>query len=459
MLFFREREKKKLTQFVSDPQKRAIAIYGRRRTGKTSLILDFVAENSEKKILYYQCASYDYDVCLSDFIISLKSFFPDEEIISRLKSFKEVFQYLSKTGEKGYILVIDEFPFLAKKREDAVTEFQWIIDHGLKGNKLILMGSSLSFMKRQINDREAPLYGRFDEIIEIRPFAFHEIHELFPNFEDAVHVYSQTGGIAQYVMFFKRYLSVDAATDDLFFNRDGRLFQEANNLLMQEMRDITTYVSILRALAGGEKDSGQISEKCGMDQRGVFPYLNKLIELEIIAPVLNPLSTKKKEKRYKIEDLFFRFHYTFIEPNISMITAVGERAKSAVMGGKYNEYLGYVYEEIIRSLCYEYSLDGTLPFMPTTVGKWWGNVCENGEWKESEIDIVAYNDTDIVIGECKYKTKKIGIKELDSLKAKAQFVPVKGRNITYLLASRSGFTEEITGEKEKVILLEKAWRI
>ena len=455
MLYFREREKNLLRRFVSEPQTKALAIYGRRRTGKTSLVLDFIAENQNKKILYYQCASQDYSSCLSDYLSSLESYFPDDTILSGLKSFKEVFQYLSKIGEKEIVFIIDEFPFLAKKREDTAAEFQWIIDHALNGNKLILMGSSLSFMKSQINDTEAPLYGRFDEIIEIRPFSFNEIRALFPDFEEAVDVYAQTGGVAQYVMFFKRYDNVKQATEDLFFNRDGRLFQEAANLLMQELRDISTYVSILRALAGGEKDSGQIAQKCGMDQRGVFGYLNKLTELEIVSQVVNPLSAKKKERRYKISDLFFRFNYTFIEPNLSMITSIGERARPFVLGEKYNEYLGFVYEEIIRSLCFEYALAGKFPFMPVVVGKWWGNICENGEWKESEIDVVAFNDSEIIIGECKYKSKKIGKKELDVLKSKSQFVPVKGRRITYLLASRSGFTEELKDLNQDVILLEK----
>lgn len=443
-------------RFIHDPRMKALAIYGRRRTGKTALILDFAAENPDTKIIYYQCASYDYAACLSDFIVALHSFFPEDTILSGLKSFKEVFQYFVRTGEKGLILIMDEFPFLAKKREDAVTEFQWIIDHALEGNKLILMGSSLSFMKNQINNRESPLYGRFDEIIEIRPFSFPEIRILFPSFEDAVTVYAQTGGVAQYVMFFKRYRSVEEATNELFFDREGRLFQEASNMLMQELRDITTYVAILRALAGGEKKSGQIAEKCGMDQRGIFSYLNKLLELEIVRIVDNPLSSKKIENRYKISDFFFRFNYTFIEPNISMITSIGVQARPYVLNEKYREYLGIIYEEIIRSLSYEYALRGVLPFMPTTIGKWWGNICENGEWKESEVDVLAFNDTKIIIGECKYKTKKIGRKELDLLKAKSQFIPVKGRQITYLLASKSGFTEDLINEHENVILIDEA---
>ena len=123
---------------------------------------------------------------------------------------------------------------LSYLKDDHVTvEFQWIIDHGLGSNKLILLGSSLSFMKKQIGDREAPLYGRFNRILELRPFSFDEVHTLFPSFEDAVAVYARTGGVAQYVMLYKAYSSVKEADAALFFTPHGQLFQEAENLLMQ----------------------------------------------------------------------------------------------------------------------------------------------------------------------------------------------------------------------------------
>lgn len=148
-------------------------------------------------------------------------------------------------------------------------------------------------MRKQIQNDQSPLYGRFDVIMEILPFSFSEIHELFPRFEDAVEVLAQTGGVAQYVMYFKDYSSVQKASEALLFDRTGRLFLEAPNLLMQEVRDITTYVSILRVIGASEKESGKIAKQCGMDQRNIYPYLNKLIDLEIVSLIDNSLSVKK----------------------------------------------------------------------------------------------------------------------------------------------------------------------
>ena len=59
------------------------------------------------------------------------------------------------------------------------------------------------------------------------------------------------------------------------------------------------------------------------------------------------------------------------------------------------------------------------------------------------MDVVAYDDHHMIIGECKYRNKAIGLSELQLLQTKAQFVQSKGREIYYLLASRSGFTEDV----------------
>ena len=458
VLYFRDEEIGKLRSFVSRAATKAMAVYGRRRTGKTALMLDYLSGEGKGIAIYYQCSSFDYQACLSDFVTTLSQTLGENSVLRSLRTFRDVFSYLAESGRaEGKVIIIDEFPFLAKKGENVPVEFQWIIDHAVKGYKLILLGSNLSFIKKQIGDSESPLYGRFDEILRIRPFSFQEVYRLFPDFEDAVNVYAQTGGIAQYVMFFLDYPSVGDGTNSLFLERNGRLFSEAENLLMQELREITTYTLILRAIGSGEKDSGKIAAKCGLDSKNIFPYLRKLMDLELVSVVENPLQKKKNGNRYRISDTFFRFHYSFIEPNLSMITAIGSRSRSYVLNEQYSEFLGFVYEDIIRSGCYEYAVQGIFPFMPRTVGKWWGNILEAGVWKESEIDVVAYDDHNIILGECKFRNKAVGVNELDALKAKAAFLPVQERNVYYLLASKSGFTQNLKElNDERLVLLEQA---
>ena len=454
MLYFRDREKEQLAAFAAQPRYKAMAVYGRRRTGKTALILDYMENSPDASMVYFQITTFDYASCLNDFVSVLSSFNSQlEPLLRPYATFRDVFSFLSSTQlNHPALVIIDEFPFLAKKNENIAIEFQWIIDHALKNMKLILLGSNLSFMRRQIRDDQSPLYGRFDAIMEVLPFTFPEIRELFPCFEDAVEVFAQTGGVAQYVMYFKDYPTVRKASEALLFNRTGRLFLEAPNLLMQELRDITTYVSVLRVIGPAEKDSGKIAKQCGMDQRNIYPYLNKLIDLEIVSLVNNPLSDKK-EHRYRISDSFFRFYYTFLEPNVSLISTLREKSREIILNDQYHEFLGFVYEDIIRANVFQYALDNRLPFVPRSVGKWWGQICKNSTWQESEADLIAYDDHHLIIGECKYRAKAAGIQELDSLKLKAQFIPAKGRKLFFLLASKSGFTEELTLLKDPALIL------
>lgn len=266
-------------------------------------------------------------------------------------------------------------------------------------------------------------------------------------------VYSMTGGVAQYVVFFLEYPSVQEATASLFFSPDGRLIREAPNMLLQELRDPTTYEQILRAIGGSDKSTPQIAGLSGLDSKGLSPYLARLQDLQLVAPVANPLSTEKRKQRFRISDALFRFHYTFIEPNMSMINALREKAIHHILDHRYQEFIGITYEDIIRDSCFQYALDHVIPFMPNTTGKWWGSVCMDGSWQESEVDLVAYDDHHLLVGECKYRSKAAGIQELDGLKLKAQFIPSKGRELYYLLASKSGFTQELHSLKDSHVIL------
>ena len=457
MFYFREEEIQHLNRFLHLPRSRAMAIYGKRRTGKTRLITEYISkENRQYSFLYYQCTSYDYQTCLKDFLAAADRLFPENSYLSSMTSFREAISLLSRLHPENLCIIIDEFPFLAKKDENVPVEFQWIIDHGLGDNKMILSGSNLSFMKKQIGDREAPLYGRFDEIMEVRPFTYQQVLSLFPSGDDAMKVYSMTGGVAQYVVFYLDYPSVQEATNSLFFSPDGRLIREAPNMLLQELRDPTTYERILRAIGGSDKSTPQIASQSGLDSKSLSPYLARLQDLRLIAPVENPLSSEKRKQRFRITDALFRFHYTFIEPNISLINTLREKSADYVLDHRYQEFIGITYEDIIRENCFQYALDQVIPFMPKTTGKWWGPVCIDGTWQESEVDLIAYDDHSLLVGECKYRAKAAGIQELNQLMLKAQFIPSKGRELYYLLASKSGFTDEIRSLKDaRVILIDR----
>ena len=97
MLYFREEEKRLLNQFVQNHSEKAMAVYGRRRTGKTALMMDFFHSHEEENLcVYYQCTSFDYALCLKDFIDVLRPLVPDSFMLDSLTSFLHIFQYLTQ---------------------------------------------------------------------------------------------------------------------------------------------------------------------------------------------------------------------------------------------------------------------------------------------------------------------------------------------------------------------------
>lgn len=454
MFYFREEEFGQISRFLNRSRNKAMAVFGKRRAGKTRLLTEYMTQFSkEYHFLYYQCTSYDYQTCLRDFLSIAEGLFPENPFLSSMTSFRNAISLLSQICPEKLCIIIDEFPFLAKKDDNVPVEFQWIVDHGLGTNKLILCGSNLSFMKKQVGNREAPLYGRFDEILEIHPFSYQQVLSLFPSMEDAMKVYSMTGGIAQYVVFFLAYPSVQEATASLFFSPDGRLVREAPNMLLQELRDSTTYEQILRAIGGTDKSTPQIASQSGLDTKGLSSYLTRLQDLQLVAPVSNPLSTEKRKQRFRITDSLFRFHYTFIEPNMSIINTLQEKSAATVLNHRFEKFIGITYEDIIRNNCFQYASDEIIPFVPNTTGKWRGPICVGGTWQEAKVDLIAYDEHHLLTGECKYRSEAMGIKELDDLRLRAQFIPSKGREHYYLLASKSGFTEELRSLKDSHVIL------
>ena len=451
MFLFREEEQRKLLQFAEDDSQKAMAIYGRRRCGKTELITHLLPVFLDA--LYFQVPGNDYAIALSDFKREILRHIGTDSTINSLSTFQQVFGYLSKTLSYPLTIIIDDFPYLARKNETVPEEFQRIIDHSLNSIKLILTGSNVSFMNHQILDENAPLYGRFDEVIRLSPFTFTEIRSLYPDFDDAMTVYALTGGAASYVMLFRQYSSVQRAVDMLYFSRGSILLQEAPNILRQPLKDITTYVTILRAIGQGELTAQKIASFSQMDGRGIYTYLNKLIELEIVAEVKNPLSSKPKDKRYQISDLFFRFIYTYIEPNRSLITTLGPSSKETILSETYPDYLSSVYRDLIRGSIHQYIKNAGLSFVPDETGKWWGNILENGRWHETDLDLIAMDDENVIIGDCKYRSTPVLASELDRLKYKAQFIPAGDRTITYLLAGKSGFEDALLTSRENLILI------
>jgi len=465
MFYYRKEELEKLRAVYHDDRPQAIAIYGRRRTGKSELIRESFRREKDLACFYFLCDSDTYLGNLRSFAKELAHFLSLEpDSIPTFSSFHQAFLFFQNPLKiRKTIIAIDEFPYLSKKKENSEVahEFQKIIESDLSPTKttLILCGSSIRYMKETTENYSSPLYGRFREILQIKPFTYEEVADLFPHYEpfDRLSVFAATGGIAEYVFFFKDYPTFKDAIIALFLTPSGRLLEETSAFLNAEFTEPAVYSAILKRLAGKAQTMPAISSAVGIVGDSLYPYVEKLKSLFIVEEYQTAFNEKKRETRYWICDPFFRFYYGFIDPHRSQISLGDPQIlfDDIFAPGPLHTALGRTYERaVIRSVLVRLAQKRQIPFVPETLLPWIGQIkTPKGDIIESEIDLCCYDSKNIIIGECKAKNEPLGIEVYQRLVEKIPFVHFGNRKITILLASFTSFTPEVLKLKDAGVLL------
>jgi uncharacterized protein len=465
MFYYRKAELAKMMAVYQDPRPQAIAIYGRRRTGKSELIQESFRQTPNIRHFYYLCGSDTYLGNLLGFANELAAYLGvASSLLPTFSSFRQVFVYFRPYFATSKMLIaIDEFPYLTKKKNGAEVahEFQAIIEQDLAPTQvsLILCGSEVRYMKEVCESYDSPLYGRFREILVVNPFTYSEVAPLFPKFTpfEILATYAATGGVAAYVFYFKDYPTFQAAIVALFLSPSARLLDEPQAILAAEFTAPAVYGALLKRLAPKPAPMSSLVSAIGLPLSSLYPYLEKLKAMGLVQEYATAFSEKQRDVFYYISDPFFRFAYGFIDPHRSQI---GLCDSSLLFNDIFNEealhtFLGHIYEDaIVKRLLMELGLAHRLPFLPRIILPWRGQVKNGkGEVGESEIDVVAYDATHIIFGECKAKKQPLGLATYRELLAKIPFVPSGRRQPQILLASFSGFTPEVLALANQGVLL------
>jgi len=393
-----------------------LVMYGRRRIGKTSLILKF---SGDKDALYFMGRLESREDTLRRFNNLLIAKFNDENLLnSPLQNFDAIFGYISNKCDKRMVLVIDEFPFLVDKFPEIVSVLQDKWDDRLKNTKImiILLGSSVGMMEKYALDYKGPLYGRRTGQWKLEKFSIQHLAEFFPKYsqEEIIYVYSAIDSIPGYLNLFEKNISFFENVKEKIFSKGEFLYEEVEILMREELRDPSNYMSIISGIAGGLTSFNEIQQKTRLDKSLLSKYLSVLESLNIvekIMPVTEGYKSKLKSKGflYSIKDNFFDFWFRFVYINKQEI----EKGNSDIIlrgGEEFNRYVSFKFEEYCKEI---------VPFIFSNfikIGKWWH--------KDKEIDIVALNEKDkeILFAECKWQDNVDAKKIVDELKEKSQYV-------------------------------------
>ena len=446
MFYCRDEELHKLNKRYDNDAFECIIIYGRRRVGKTALINEFC---KDKPTIYYSALKATATKNLSALSKAIHLFKePEATTFPEYQTFDDALSEISRLAQgQRIIFVIDEYPYLAKAEEAISSLLQHIIDHTWSNSKLylILCGSSMSFMEKQVLSDESPLYGRRTGQFKLEPLTYKETAIFSPNLSPTQNalIYGITGGVPHYIRKLNVKDDVDEALLENLFDRSSYLYEEPENLLKQELREPSQYSDILSAIAEGASKLAEISSKCKLETGACSKYLKTLRELGIVKRERPLIHGNSKQTIYSIDDNFFRFWYRFV-PNNTALIASGriERVYDRVIKPYLPDFMGFVFERMCRDYLLYYA--NNLPFEILSLGRWWGN--NPLERKEIEIDIVGETlnvetgEESYIIGSCKYRNKQIGRDELELLRQYAA-VFAKGKKCYYVIFSKDGFTQ------------------
>lgn len=467
----REAELKFLENKYKEDKGQLIVLYGRRRIGKTETLKKF-CEN--KPHIFFSCRECTDKLQLKNFCEKLfEEDIPAKQYVNEFTDWEKAFRAVLDLpyGNKKKLIVIDEFPYMCKGNSSIPSILQNLWDDVLKDENvmIILCGSSMSFIEKELLEEKNALYGRATGIYKMKEMGFYDAVKFFPDYsdEDKVLVYSILGGIPHYLKQFDPDLSLAQNIKKNILTKGCVLYSEVEFLLRQELRETQIYNSIVQAIALGNTKLNDISQKSLVeDNPKTSVYLKNLIELGIIEKEFSVgSSTKEKANKnrgiYRIADNFFRFWYAFAFTNISALeTDDVEGVYKYSIESELNKFASFTFEDICREYVTELQKADALPFRYSKMGRWFGKttVRDRDElaFCDTEIDILAISSQDkkYLVGECKYKDNEFGYSDYLDTAAKLGNEK-KNADFYYALFSKSGFNQKIIDKamSDKSLLL------
>ena len=236
MFVGREAELRTLERLYARPGFQFPAIYGRRRVGKTSLIREFA---KDKRTLFFTAQEQSDSDNLADFSREVARFFglPSD---MRFGSWRAAIDYICEQAERErFVLVFDEFPYVAKRFAALPSLLQIAIDRRLQGTQLflVLCGSNQGFMESDVLGYKSPLYGRRTLQVKLKPFGYREAAEMLPwmDADEAFRTYACIGGVPYYLSQVREGATLKENLAQLYFRPPGFLYSEPELLLLDEI--------------------------------------------------------------------------------------------------------------------------------------------------------------------------------------------------------------------------------
>lgn len=433
----RVRELKELEARYSGDRKEFGVMYGRRRIGKSELIKHFLIG---KRAMLFQAKK-------DNLYGNLKSFsYEFHKITGQRKGFvfgsweEALDAVMEYAGEERFVLAIDEYPYIVEQDGSFPSVLQEFIDRAGENIFLLISGSDVSMLKKEILDHASPLYKRRTLEMEIKQMPFREALEFLDGFENTVKCdyLALMSTFPYYLAAIHPDRSFEENLKVLLFNPYGAFFTLPDQLLSGSTKVQDVYNSILLAIAHRRRTNKEIADYIHEEESKVSKYMLTLLENELVTKCTTFMGNRKT-LYYEIGDPLLRFWYSFIFDNQERIKSSGEKVYEELKE-QIHKFICHGFEEVCRLYLAQLNMDCKLPelFEKPQIYR----VEKSVLGRSVELDGLALAKDTLLVMECKYRETAFTEKMLEHLMESASVFPDKYRR-EYYLFSKAGFDASI----------------
>lgn len=428
-------------------------VYGSRRIGKTSLIKEFI---KDKAAFYFQAKESSELDNRTAFSVEVNKLIgvPYSFVYP---SYSDGFDALLKYADgKPFVIVIDEIAFISHSDKGFLSELQFNIDHKFKATevKLILSGSTISFMKDIIKDKTGPLFQRSTFQMHVKKLIYSDALAFLDGLsaEDKIRYLSIFGEHPFYLEMIDKSRSFDENIFNLLFSRFGNLIDAPNKVLPSASKDQNTYNTILKAIAHRRRTNKEIAEYIGKDPNYVAAYLPRLIDNEIIEK-RESFNRNQKMNYYEISDNLIRFWYRFVFDNREEIEQNMGKVIFDENLSEINLFISVGFEDVALSYLTERNVKGELGYYYEVIR---GYKVDNSKLGRSiELDGLAKGigkaKNRLLVAECKYRNRALSLAVLEHVRESLSIFSAEYCDI--YLFSKVGFADDLLALNDPLVHL------
>ncbi|MEM7535969.1 MAG: ATP-binding protein [Chloroflexota bacterium] len=436
------------TRYESN-QAEFLVVTGRRRVGKTSVLAQFARQHQGIYFLGYLDSEESLLQQFSQLIY--QSEYPDSKPDDAFTygSWLGLFRAIGRLAQnQRLVVIIDEYPYLVGSSQRLASQLQKVWDEILQHSQiyLVICGSYISVMKRDLLDRDAPLHGRRTGQLFVQPLTVWQAAEFLPNYTplEIVDAYAVAGGTPAYLRQLSDQRDIWDNIRYSVLNRGSMLYNEPDLLLRDELREPRLYAAILRAIAAGNHQLKKIATAAGIESsNSVSSYLDLLKSLRWVEHRVPLGSTRHEGQRWgtwHLVDAYIRFWARYVLPHVRRLEYdEADELLYELIRPTWAQFVGVVWEDIARQHLPLLSKEREIPFWPEEVGSWWS--------AKAQIDLVGVNYADrlAVLGEARWREEKVGVRYFNELEKKADhwLNNQSGWKLFYVFYSKRGFTDDL----------------